>query len=83
MIQLFVSDKGFVKVCGIKSETEILNAVKLFCKEVGVHKTVIVDLSPYQTSDKVCQLCHKVGTTLCVCWKNQHNTLIELSCTLD
>ena len=33
-MQLFVSDKGFVKVYGIKSETEILNAVKLFYKEV-------------------------------------------------
>ena len=34
MMQLVVSNKGFVKVYGIKSETEILNAVKLFYKEV-------------------------------------------------
>ena len=63
-MQLFVSDKDFVKVYGMKSETEILNAVKMFCKEVGVPKAVIVDPSPNQKSDKVRQFFHKVGTTL-------------------
>ena len=66
MMQLFVSDKVFVKVYRIKSETEVLNAVKLFCKEVGVSKAVIVDPSPSQTSDKVRQFHHKVGKTLCM-----------------
>ena len=34
MMQLFVSDKGFVKVYGMKSQSEFVNALKLFCKEV-------------------------------------------------
>ena len=42
MMPLFGSDTGFVKVHGMKSETEILNAVKLFCKEVAVPKAVVV-----------------------------------------
>ena len=32
MMQLFVSDKGFVKVYGMKSEKEFINALKLSCK---------------------------------------------------
>ena len=43
MIQLFVSDKGFVKVYSIKSEKEFINVIKLFCKEVGDPKSIIVD----------------------------------------
>ena len=43
MMQLFVSGKGFVKVYGMKSEEEFINALKLFYKEVGVPKSFIVD----------------------------------------
>ena len=50
----------------MESETEILDAVKLFCKEVGVPKTMIVDPSLNNTCDKVRQFCHKIGTTLSV-----------------
>ena len=32
VMQLFVSDKGFVKVYGMKSEKEFINALKLSCK---------------------------------------------------
>ena len=46
MIQLFVSDKGFVKVSGMKSKTESFNTVKLLYKETGVPKTVLVDSRP-------------------------------------
>ena len=34
MMQLFVSDKGFVKVYGIKYEKEFVKDIKLVCKEV-------------------------------------------------
>ena len=33
MMQIFVSDKGFVKVYGMKSLTEIPDTIKLFAKE--------------------------------------------------
>ena len=45
MMQLFVSDKGFVKVYGMKSESEFPDALKLFCKEVEAPKAIVVDLS--------------------------------------
>ena len=35
MMQLFVSDKGLVKVYRIKSVTEILMVIRMFTKEVG------------------------------------------------
>ena len=40
--------------------------MKLFCKELGVPRAVIVDPNSNRTSDKVHQFYHKVGTTLCV-----------------
>ena len=33
VVHLFVSDKGFVKVYGMKLAKEVINALKLFCKE--------------------------------------------------
>ena len=79
MMQLFISNTGVVKVYGMKSETEIPNAVKLFCKEVGVPEAMIVDLSPNQTSEKIRQFCHKVGTTLRVLEEStQHSNRAEL-----
>ena len=53
MMQLFVSDKGFVKVYGMKSEKEFINAFKIFCKEVGAPKEIIVDSSQTEKSNKV------------------------------
>ena len=50
MMQLFVSDKGFVKVYGMKSQTEFANALKLFCKEVGAPTAMIVD--PHRSQKK-------------------------------
>ena len=43
MMQLFVSDKGFVKVYGMKSQTEFPNALRMFCKEVGAPNAIIDD----------------------------------------
>ena len=64
MMQLFVSDKGFVKVYGMKSQTEFEGALRLFCKEVGAPKAFIVDPHRSQKSAKVKQFLSRVGTTL-------------------
>ena len=53
MMQLFVSDKGFVKVYGMKSEKQFINALKLFCKAVGAPKAIIVDSAQTEKSNKV------------------------------
>ena len=47
-MQLFVSDKGFVKVYGMKYEKEFVKAHKLFCKEVRAPKAFIADPRPYE-----------------------------------
>ena len=63
-MQLFVSDKGFVKVYGMKSEKEFINTLKLFCKEVGAPKAFIVDSARTDKSNKVWPFLNKVGTTI-------------------
>ena len=79
MMQLFVSDKGFVKVYGMKSESQFSDALKLFCKEVGAPKAIIVDPYSAQKSDKVKQFLNKVGTTLRVLEEStQHADRAEL-----
>ena len=63
-MQLFVSDKGFVKVYGMKSKGQFPLALKLFTKGVGVPNTFILDPSGEQMSNEVRAFCHKIGTTL-------------------
>ena len=41
MIQLFESNKGFIKVYGMKSEKEFINVLKIFCKEIGALKAFL------------------------------------------
>ena len=50
MMQIFVSDKGFVKVYGMKSDKEFVKDLKLFFKEVGAPKAFIVDPHPSHKS---------------------------------
>ena len=63
-MQLFVSDKGFVKVYGMRSEKYFLQAIKLFCKEVGGPTVFIVNPSVAQTNNEVRYFFQKVSTTL-------------------
>ena len=62
--QLFVSDKGFVAIYPMKSKGEFPSALKLFCKEIGVPITLVLDPSGEQRSKEVRTFCNKVGTTL-------------------
>ena len=63
-MQLFVSDKGFVKVYDVKSEKELINTLKLFCKEVWTPKAFMVNGARTEKSNKVRQFMNKVRTTL-------------------
>ena len=63
-MQLFVSDKGFVYVVPMKSKGEFPKALKMFAKEIGVPLALILDPSGEQSSNKVKQFCHEIGTTL-------------------
>ena len=67
----------------MKSKSQFPDALKLFCKEVGVPNTVVVDPSGQQTSNKIEQFCHNVGTTLRVLeehtqWANRAELYIDL-----
>ncbi|KAL7534955.1 hypothetical protein ACHAXR_006168, partial [Thalassiosira sp. AJA248-18] len=48
-MQLFVSDKGFVKVYGMSSVSQFLEALRLFVKEVGAPNAFVVDPHRAQT----------------------------------
>ena len=62
--QLFVSDKGFVAIYPMKNKGEFYDALHMFCKEIGVPTSLVVDPSGEQTSRKVKHFCNQVGTTL-------------------
>lgn len=62
--QIFVSDKGFVAIYPMKHKSDFPDALHLFCKEVGVPESLIVDPSGEQTSRKVKKFCNQVGTSL-------------------
>ena len=64
MMQLSVSDKGFVKVYDVKSEKELINTLKLFCKEVWAPKAFMANGARTEKSNKVRHFQNKVGTTL-------------------
>jgi hypothetical protein len=62
--QLFVTDKGFVYVVPLKLESEVLQAIKQFAKEVGAPEAFIVDSARAQKSKDVRLFCSKIGTAL-------------------
>ena len=70
MLQIFVSDKGFIAVYPLKNKSDFKDALHLFCKEVGVPITLVVDPSGEQTSKSVRKFCNQVGTTLRILQEN-------------
>ena len=50
----------------MKSESEFCDSLYMFCKEVGVPQSLVVDPLGEQTSNKMKKLCHQVGTTLMI-----------------
>ena len=79
MMQLFVSDKGFMKVYGMTSTSQIPQAQRLFCKEVGVPNAFVCDPHAAQKSKEVRAFCHKIGSTLRVLEeRTQHANRAEL-----
>ena len=52
-MQLFVSDKGFVKVYRTKDEKDLLQEIQLLFKEFGAPTEFIVDHSGAQMKNEV------------------------------
>jgi hypothetical protein len=65
-VQLFVSDKGFVAVYPMRSQSEYLLAPKQFAKDVGVPEVLVCDSHPLQKAREVKQFLTSVGTTLSI-----------------
>ena len=79
MMQLFVSDKGFLKVYGMKSLKEIPQAMKMFAKEVGAPNCFVCDPQSNQKSKEVRAFCQQIGSTLRVLEeRTQHANRAEL-----
>ena len=62
--QLFVTDKGFVYVVPMKSESQVLHAIKQFAKTIGAPEALIHDASKAQKSKELHMYCNDIGTTL-------------------
>ena len=82
-MQLFVSDKGYIAVYPMESKSDFLDCLHLFCKEVGVPVSLVVDPSGEQTSRLVRRFCNQIGTTLRILeestqWANRAELYIGL-----
>ena len=60
---MFVSDKGFVTVYPMKSQSEFQTALHWFCKQTGVPVSLVMDAHRAQTSNNIKRFCDQVGTT--------------------
>ena len=81
--QVFVSDKGFVAVYPMKSQTEFQTALHWFCKQIGVPIDLIIDGHNSQKSNEVKRFCSQVNTTLKILeigtpWANRAEVYIGL-----
>ena len=76
-MQLFLRSQ--IKIYGMTSPGQFLNALNLICKEVGAPEAVVVDLHQAQKNNGVLQFHHKIGLTLCILEEStQHASRAEL-----
>ncbi len=81
--QVFVSDKGFLSVYPMKSQSEFQDALHWFCKEVGVPHQLVMDGHRAQKNLATKKFCHQVGTIMRVLeegtpWANRAELYIGL-----
>ena len=82
-MQIFVSDKGYVAVYPMKTKSEFKDCLHMFCKEIGVPETLVLDKSGEQTSNAVKQFSNHVGLKLRILeestqWANRAELYIGL-----
>ena len=81
--QLYVSDRGYVAIYPMTSQSEFNDTLHSFCKEIGVPITLVMDGHKAQTSRATRKFCHQVGTTLRILeegtpWANRAELYIGL-----
>ena len=62
--QIFTTDRGFIAAYPMQSKSQVKQAIRLFCKEIGVPSVFIGDQSGEQTSNDVRQYIKSVGSSL-------------------
>ena len=62
--QIFVSDKGYVAVYPMQSQSDFNKALHWFCKETGVPSTLVMDAHLAQMNNETKIFCHQVGTIM-------------------
>ena len=62
--QLFVTDRGYLYVCPMRSKGDVILAVKQFAKAIGAPDALICDAAGEQTSKDLRKFCSNIGTTL-------------------
>ena len=78
-MQLFVSDKLFVKFYDIKIKAQFPQVLSSFTKEVDVPNAFIIDPSGDQALAVVRAFCHNISTTLRILEEStQHTDCAEL-----
>ena len=77
--QIYVSDKMFVAIHPMRTQSEYLSSLKRFAKEVGVPKALVCDSHPSQKARDVKGFLTGIGTTLKVLEaETQHANRAEL-----
>ena len=64
--QIFTTDRGFIAAYPLQSKAQVKQAIRLFCKEIGVPSVFIGDQAGEQTSNDVRQYIKSVGSSLCL-----------------
>lgn len=70
-MQVFVTDKGYLKVIPMRTKSQVPQSYKLFFKHVGVPQALICDGSREQTQGEAKKVCDSVGTTVRVLERNK------------
>ena len=70
-MQLFVTDKGYLKVIPMKDKGQVPKAYRLFFKHVGVPDAIVCDGSREQTMGEAKKVCDSVGTSIRVLERNK------------
>ena len=55
--QVFVSDKGYITVYPMETQSEFEKVFHVFCKQIGVPNTLVVDSHKAQKSNKIKNFC--------------------------
>ena len=63
-MQIFVTDKGYLKVIPMQKKGQVHQAYRLFFKHVGVPDAFVCDGSKEQTLGEAKKICDSVGTTI-------------------